>query len=172
MSFASSLKVTSVQKNSTIKPAVVSDHSPQYTSFRDREMCDPKVVEDMVRSIGSLDKDGHKQVYMTIRRFKPKTFFAANSLDTRFNIYGLSDRERQELDHTIQLCLQNMERNKIFKEARNTHKQDLAELDVKLTDIDTETDNDIGGYIDAVNPSEAEKIREMLQLNNTFGNKN
>jgi len=156
----SSLKATTVRKGGNIKPAVISDGSPQYNPLEDHKADDPKFVEDMVRAIGQLDKDSHEQIYIALRKTKPKKFFAANNVDTRFNINGLNDREKQMLKRTIQLCVEDMERKKIFDQFTGTHRQDIAKLDVKLQgDLDLDV-ADRG-------PSEAEKIREMLQMNSS-----
>jgi len=156
----SSLKATTVRKGGNIKPAVISDGSPQYNPLEDHKADDPKFVEDMVRAIGLLDKDSHEQIYIALRKTKPKKFFAANNVDTRFNINGLNDREKQMLKRTIQLCVEDMERKKIFDQFTGTHRQDIAKLDVKLQgDLDLDV-ADRG-------PSEAEKIREMLQMNSS-----
>jgi hypothetical protein len=159
----SSLKATTVRKGGNIKPAVISDGSPQYNPLEDHNADDPKFLEDMVRTICQLDKESHEQIYIALRKTKPKKFFAANNVDTRFNINGLNDRDKQLLKRTIQLCVEDMERKKLFDQFTGTHRQEIAKLDVKLqTEFDAE-DMDVADR----GPSEAEKIREMLQMNNS-----
>jgi len=155
-----SLKATTVRKGGNIKPAVIADGSLQYNPLEDHKADDPKFIEDMVRNISQLDKECHEQIYLALRKTKPKKFFAANNIDTRFNINGLNDREKQLLKRTIQLCIEDMERKKIFDQFTGTHRQEIAKLDVKLQgDLDADMDVADRG------PSEAEKIREMLQMN-------
>lgn len=148
-------------KGRHIKPAVISDNSIQYNPLEDFNMSDPKFIDDMVRNISELDKAGHEQIYIALRKTKPKKFFAANNVDTRFNIYGLTDQDKQSLRRTIQLCKEDMKRKKILQEATGYHEQELHRLDEKLHINDLEDDT----YVNPVNPSEAEKIREMLQMN-------
>lgn len=156
----STLKASQVRKGGNIKAAVISDNSIQYNPLEDHDMDDPKLVEEMVRNIGQLDKESHEQIYKVLRQTKPKKFFAVNNTDTRFNIYGLNQKERHELQRTIQLCNEAMERRKILDEASGFHREEIAKLDEKLKIGDLDDT-----YVDAVNPSEADKIKEMLQMN-------
>ena len=155
-----SLKVTSVRKDGNIKPVIISDNSIQYNPLEDTGIDDPKLVEDMVRNIAQLDREGHEQIYTVIRKTKAKKFFATNNVDTRFNIYGLNPHERHELARTIQLCTENMNRKKVFEDANGSHRKDIARLDKTL-----KVDNLDEKFIEAVNPSEVDKIKEMLQMN-------
>jgi hypothetical protein len=150
-----------IQKGGNIKPAVVTDGSIQYDPLDGFDTDDPKSIEDIVRNIEQLDKAGHEQIYMQLRRNgKAKTFFATNSIDTRFNIYGLTPVERRALKRTIQLCMEDMERNKVLNSATRTHQEAIAKLDCLFPAIDEM-------YLDPVGPSEADKIKEMLQMNLT-----
>jgi hypothetical protein len=158
-----SLKATTVRKGGNIKPAVIADGSLQYNPLEDHDIDDPKLVEDMVRNIEQLDRTGHEQIYMALRRTKPKKFFAANNVDTRFNIYGLSICERQELRRIIRLCMEDKERKKVLNEATGSYREEIEKLDQKLHIGDL--DDPFVDATSACNPSEAEKIKEMLQMN-------
>lgn len=153
---------STIRKDATIKPAVLKDTSLQYEDHDSRDMDDPTVVEELVRGISQLDKEGHEEVYLAIRRFKPKTFFASNSVDTRFNIYGLNAKERKEVHRIIQMCRNNLERRRVLEDATSTHETTISDLTSKLLDeekiLDTESE-------DPGNPTEVEKIREMLLMN-------
>jgi hypothetical protein len=97
---------------------------------------------------------------MALRKTKPKQFFAANNVDTRFNVYGLSPIERQSLKRTIRLCVEDMERKKLLRQATGTHQLEISKLNIKLQIGDLD-----GTTVDAIGPSEADKIKEMLQMN-------
>lgn len=155
-------KTSVVQKGGNIKPAIIKDGSMQYDPLEDHTMDDPRLLEDMVRQIDLLDKQGHEQIYKVLRKSKPKTFFAANSIDTRFNIYGLSAHERQELARTIKLCLQDMDRKRVLADATCIHREEIKRLDQKLH-INSLDDTMLDEQYS--NPSEAEKIKNMLQMN-------
>lgn len=157
------LKAVTIKKGGNIKPAVISEHEMTYDSLNDNNMDDPKVLDELIRTIKDLDKAGHEQIYLTLRKTKPAKFFAANCVDTRFNMYNLSVHERNELKRIIDLCHLNMKREQVLKDAEGTHRQEIAKLDEKLhlTDIEDE-DN---AYIDSVNPTEVDKIKEMLRMN-------
>ena len=124
-------KVTTVQKDSSIRPAVV--HNPnEYKGFDNKDMNDPAVIDGMVRAIAELDKESHAEIYLTIRKFRSRKFFAANNLDTRFNVYALNERERLELDHTIELCRINMQRKSVLESAGDDHRTGIQRLDETL----------------------------------------
>lgn len=164
MSLTFTKGTSAIRKDTNIKPAVLKDTSLQYQDHEGRDMDNPVVIEELVRGIGQLDKEGHEEVYLAIRRFKPQTFFASNSVDTRFNIYGLNAKERNEVHRIIQMCKSNLERKHVLEDATNTHESTISNLTSKLLDdekiLDTESE-------DPGNPSEVEKIREMLLMNNT-----
>jgi hypothetical protein len=160
---ATAFKTTKVQKCRDIKPVVISDSSIQYDPLEDPDTDDPKIIEDMVRSISQLDKKSHEQIYLVLRNSKPRKFFAANNVDTRFNIYGLDTFERRELKRTIQLCLEDMKRRKIMTEASSSHKEEIMKLDGVLQS--GEIDNSFTDLNAGINPTESEKIKEMLQMN-------
>lgn len=151
----SNIKITAVQKDANIRPAVVHN-SNEYIDFDKKDMSDPAVIDDMVHAINELDKDSHAELYLTIRKFRTRKFFAPNGTDTKFNIYGLNERERSELDHTISLCRENMARRKIV-DSLHQQREDITR------DLSRETTH----TIETVNPSEPDKIREMLHMNKT-----
>lgn len=148
-----------VQKGGNIKPAILSDSSIQYNPLDGCEHDDPKLIEEMVRNIAQLDQAGHEQIYIALRKTKPKSFFAINNVDTHFNIYGLTPYERRELRRIIQLSIEDMDRKSILSNARKMHQDGIAKLDEQF---DTSFDD---AWVDPVNPSEADKIKEMLQMN-------
>lgn len=162
----SALKATMVRKSSSVKPAVMQDSSPQYENFESFEICDmkdPKIIRELVHQIESLDSDGHEEIYKTIRKFKPKTFFGCNSIDSRFNIDKLSIKELHALNQTIRLCKEDLERKFILEKADYIHRDRISKLDTSLI-----VDNPLPGYeslIGSVNPTEVEKIQEMLKMN-------
>lgn len=162
---STAFKATTIKKGGNIKPAVVSEQSAalSYNSLDDDNMDDPRVIEEIANSIKGLDKAGHEQIYLTLRKTKPVNFFAANGLDTRFNIFNLNTQERQELKRIICLCEEDMKRKQVLKNADGNHRQEMAKLDKQLylTDIEDDT------YIDSVNPTEVDKIKEMLRMNGT-----
>ena len=153
------LKVSTVEKNHNIKPATLCDTKLEYNPYDDKDMSKPKNVEDMVRSISQLDKKSHEEIYVTIRKFKPQKFFASNSVDTRFNIYGLSVEERSILSRTIDLCKENMERSEVISNAAIIHQEELAKLEDKMV-----SNNPVLIEESLQNPTEKEKIKEMLQM--------
>ena len=153
------LKVSTVEKNPNIRPATLCDSKPQYKAYDDKDMSKPKNVEDMVRSISQLDKKSHEEIYLTIRKFKPQKFFASNSVDTRFNIYGLSNEEKCILSRTIDLCKENMERDEVISNAADLHQEEIAKLEDRMGFHDPIMVED-----SQTNPSEKEKIKEMLQM--------
>jgi hypothetical protein len=155
------LKVSTVEKNHNIKPATLCNSKHEYKAYDDKDMSKPKNVEDMVRSISQLDKKSHEEIYLTIRKFKPQKFFASNSIDTRFNIYGLSVEERIMLSRTIDLCKENMERNEVISNAASIHQEELAKLEDRIGANNPILIDDLQN-----NPSEREKIKEMLQMHN------
>jgi hypothetical protein len=153
------LKKTTIEKNINIEPAVIHDSSPLYIDFEDKNMDNPNMIEELVRNISNLDKEGHEEIYMTIRSFKPQTFFASNSIDTRFNIYGLNCKERNEVDRIVTMCKHDIERKKVFEDASYIHQSNIKTLNTQLiTDIDDT-------LVESINPTEVEKIREMLKMN-------
>lgn len=155
---------STIRKDANIKPAVLKDTSLQYEDHDSGDMDNPAIIEELVRGINQLDKEGHEEVYLAIRRFKPKTFFASNSVDTRFNIYGLNGKERKEVQRIIRMCKNNTERRRVLENATSTHETTISNLTTKLLDeekiLDTESE-------DPGNPTEVEKIREMLRMNGT-----
>lgn len=151
-----------IQKSGNIKPAVLADSSIHYNPLDGSDDDDPKMIEDIVRDIARLDKAGHEQIYISLRKTKSRRFFAVNNVVTHFNIYGLSSFERRELKRIIKLCIEDMERKKVLEHASDNHINDIAKLDEQL-----ESNYDVLDDMctDSLNPSEAEKIKEMLQMN-------
>lgn len=49
-------KTTTIQKGGNIKPAVISDKTLNYNPLESHNKEDPKMIEELVRAIGQLDK--------------------------------------------------------------------------------------------------------------------
>jgi hypothetical protein len=160
----SALKPTMVQKSSAIKPAVMHDSSIQYDNFEKKDMKDPKIIRDTVDRIASLDSDGHCEIYKTIRKFKPRTFFGSSSIETRFNIDKLSSKELEALDQTIRLCKEDLERKYVLDRADAQYRDEMDKLETGL-DHDLRINDNRLTLSESVNPTEVEKIQEMLRLN-------
>lgn len=158
------LKRSTIEKTPHIKSGILKEPGIQYQDFEDINMNDPKMVEELIRNISLLDKQSHKEIYLTIRKFKSNTFFAANNVDTRFNIYGLNAKERKELYQMVNFCLQDLERKKVLKQATKEHSTELEYLEHKLYANDAKELPNTEIPL-PVNPSEVDKIKDMLNMN-------
>ena len=157
-----SLKATPVKiafgKDSNIKPAVIAAGGIEYNPLDD--VRDPKLIEDIIRNIETLEKCYHEQIYTVLRKTKPKKFFAPNNVNTTFNINGLNAHEIQELNRTVQLCIKDMQRRKVLEEASGAHRGELEKLEEKmLTSAPIMLDD---AY--TIGPSEPDRVKEMLQM--------
>lgn len=157
-----SLKATPVKIafGKDIKPAVIATGGIEYNPLDD--VRGPKLVEEIIRNIDTLDKCYHEQIYTVLRRFKPKKFFAPNNVNTTFNINGLNAQELQELNRTVQLCITDMQRRKVLEEATGEHRDEISKLEEKIrakVHSDPPLDDT---YV--IGPSETERVKEMLQM--------
>jgi hypothetical protein len=150
-----------VQKNSSIKPLIVQDSSIQYENLEKKNMKDPKIISDMVDRISMLESVDHCEIYKTLRKFKPANFFGSSSIETRFNIDKLSVKELEALDQTIRLSKEDNERRHVLRSANTRHRNEMSKLENSLyTDVKTTESWSV-----STNPTEVEKIQEMLKMN-------
>ena len=157
------IKASKIKKND--KTAVVQDNTPmQYHAFdaddvKVDQMDDPDVLNNLVKLINKLDRSDHEEIYKTIRKFKPASFFAVNSMGTHFNIFSLDNKMRWELYRMVSLCKDNQTRNKIIADATNVHQDNITDMDTKMDKLEDPA------YMEQINPSEEEKTQEMKKLN-------
>lgn len=155
----SGLKATPLHIDGNIKPAVIGHVGAAYPTSGEVDLTDPCVVNDLVEKINKLDKDDHYDIYLKLRESKPRKFFNTNAIDTRFNILSLSGKDKKTLYDCVEMCIAAKTRKEVIRSAESEHTMRMEKLDEKL-EFDMETDDNL-----AVNPTEVEKIQEMLKLN-------
>ena len=159
------IKASKITKNDIIKAVVEQDNTViKYHAFdvddvKIEHMDQSDILNNLVKLINKLDKSDHEEIYKTVRKFKPSSFFAINSMGTHFNILSLDNKTRWELYRMCCLCKDNQTRNKIISDATNIHQ-------VKINTLDTQMDGVEGPeYLAQINPSESIKTQEMKKLN-------
>lgn len=144
--------------------AELSQHEYQAdTGISDKQLEDARVLDRLTMDIQGLDKESHKQIYLLVRKYKPSKFFTQESKTLIFDRDSLSDKAIMELYNLVELCKENQERSKVIKEAERVYLGDRPK--------ETEDDNGIPPSLEAYdpdfsNPSEKQKLKNMLSLNN------
>ena len=151
-----SIKPARIKKNNNIKPSFTENkfEYDAWESVDPNQMHNPDVINGLVKNISKLDKEGHMEIYKTIRKFKPATFFATNSLGTHFNILSLSGKELWEVNRIVMMSSDNSERSEVMSKWTTEvqcHRPDSEKQDV---------------YVEQVNPSEQVKMQQMYRMNN------
>lgn len=155
------IKASKIQINSTIRSAVIQDNAPvQYQVYDGVDMEDPGVLNSLVKDINKLSKEDHAEIYKALRKFKPSSFFATNSLGTHFNIMYLDLKTKGELYRIVQLSKENQLRAKVIAEAGGLHNGHISTLASRL-----DTGPAASEEITDINPTESEKLMRMKQMN-------
>ena len=91
---------------------------------------DPITINDMIKDIDALDEESHEQIYLLLRGFKPAGFFTTDrgGGGTHFDRSLLTERQSQELYHTVQLCKENIKRKHILDNAKSEHEIAMSVL--------------------------------------------
>lgn len=145
-------KIKSLGKKST-----VWDNSQSYSAETEMvDITDPIYLNDMSREIEQLDKESQEQIYMFLRKFKPAKFFTVESKGTYFDRTKLTDKQLRELFNFVVLCKKHRIRQSIIENAEKDHASVMGHTVTDQIDLE----------VDAVNPSEKDKLEEMLLLNN------
>ena len=61
-------------------------------------------------------------------RTRPANFFSSNYIDTRFNIYMLSESEIENLDSLINFCLESMRNKEEYLESAKKFRDNVEKL--------------------------------------------
>ena len=78
--------------------------------------------------MNKLDKEHRRQIYRFLRTTRPANFFSSNYIDTRFNIYMLTESEIENLNSCINLCLESMRNKDEYLESAKTFRDNIEEL--------------------------------------------
>lgn len=169
----SDVKTSRIVLNPSIKTAMLEDGPKlQYHDIAQNvNMEDAGVLDTLSKDIERMDKDDHKELYRTIRKHKPASFFAMHSMGTCFNLSALDVKARWDLYTMVQMCKNHKERSKVVS-AAETEYRGVINL---MPPPPTSTHNNMGASPSMpvmpvmpngkVNPTEDEKIVIMKALN-------
>ena len=78
--------------------------------------------------LNKVDKEHHREIYRFLRTTRPANFFSSNYIDTRFNIYMLSESEIENLDYLISFCLESMRNKEEYLESAKKFRDNVEKL--------------------------------------------
>jgi hypothetical protein len=123
---------TSIKKSHKI--ATLSSAKTPFFMDNVSSTIDTLAINDMVYDIDSLDEEAHEQIYLLLRGFKPASFFTTDrgGGGTHFDRDLLTDRQIQELQRTVQLCKENMQRKLILQSAKQEMEEEACQSLIRL----------------------------------------
>uniref|UniRef100_A0A6C0J7N9 Uncharacterized protein n=1 Tax=viral metagenome TaxID=1070528 RepID=A0A6C0J7N9_9ZZZZ len=160
-----STKITSLGRDVVYVNNENNEYKPDY-GVNKKNMDDINLLNKLTRDINECDKESHKQIYMMLRRYQPMKIFTQEQNCIIFDRNSLTKTQLLELYNLIEMCKENMKRIKIVKKAENEY---IGERDKNTSYLE---DNRIPPSLDTYkpdfkdNPSEKQKVKNMLSLNN------
>lgn len=118
---------------------------------------EPAIINDLIDDISNLDKISHEQIYIMLRGFKPKEFFTNDYNGIHITYSDLETKEIQELYKIVQMCKHDIERKKVIQKAKDEY---INNVDPGVINDNVELED-----IVPINPSESDKVKQMLKLN-------
>lgn len=133
------------------------------TGISYEELKNGRILDKLTADIQSLDKESHEQIYVLLRKHKPEKFFTHESKTLIFDRDSLSEEALKQLYDLVKLCCENQRRDRIIKKAEQEY---LGSLDSIV--VNNDIAQSLGDYDTdfKYNPSEQQKLTEMLFLNN------
>jgi len=159
----SSTKIKTLGKSAAAEAELPLLNYQANTGISEKDLKDSRVLDKLTMDIQSLDKASHEQIYVLLRKYKPRRFFTQESKTLIFDRDSLSNENLKELYDLVQMCKENQKREQTIKTAERAYLGDRPKNTAEDTGIPPSLevyDPDFKS-----NPSEQQKLKTMISLN-------